>query len=218
METISVFKVSLVKFAPMKEEMVKNAAKLFLSYGFKSLTMSDIAKEMGVSKKTIYAHFDSKDDLVKASTDHVHQYIDGGIDDIVEQDLNPIEEMFTIKSFVMDVLMGNRGAPEYQLQKYYPEIYHSMRERQFNKIKSCVVNNINKGIEQGIYRDNLNVSFIARIYYIGITGISNQDVFSPDEFSSNYLYEDFLDYHFHGITTPKGRRKLKKIRKKFTEQ
>ncbi len=177
-----------------------------------------MAQEMGVSKKTIYAHFDSKDDLVKATTDHVHHEIDKGIDDIQARKLNPIEEMFTIKSFVMDVLMGNRGAPEYQLQKYYPDIYSSMRSRQFNKIQGCVVENIHRGIDEGLYRESLNIKFIAKIYYIGITGISDQDIFPPDELSSQHLYENFLDYHFHGIATKKGRKKLSKIRKKFISE
>ena len=206
-ETIYVFKVSfLILQITMKENIIHKASELFLLYGFKSLTMSDMAKEMGVSKKTIYEHFDSKDDLIKATTNHVHQQIDEGIDNIVDRQLNPIEEMFTIKSFVMDVLMGNRGAPEYQLHKYYPQIYDSMRSRQFNKIQQCVVDNLHRGINEGLYREELNISFIARIYYIGITGISDQDIFPPDEFSSRHLYENFLDYHFRGITTKKGRK------------
>jgi len=202
----------------MKQDIIHKASELFLIYGFKSLTMSDMAKEMGVSKKTIYEYFDSKDDLIAATTDFVHQKINDGIDNIVNQELNPIEEMFTIKSFVMDVLMGNRGAPEHQLQKYYPQIYDTMRSRQFNKIQNCVLNNIHRGIEKGIYREDLNITFIARIYYIGITGISNQDIFPADEFSSRHLYENFLYYHFHGITTKKGRKKLEKIRKKFISE
>ena len=202
----------------MKEDIIHKASELFLTYGFKSLTMSDMAQEMGVSKKTIYAHFDSKDDLVKATTDHVHHEIDKGIDDIQARKLNPIEEMFTIKSFVMEVLMGNRGAPEHQLQKYYPDIHSSMRSRQFNKIQGCVVENIHRGIDEGLYRESLNIKFIAKIYYIGITGISDQDIFPPDEIPSRHLYENFLDYHFHGIATKKGRKKLSKIRKKFISE
>ena len=202
----------------MKQNIIQKAAELFLLYGFKSLTMSDMAKEMGVSKKTIYEHFDSKDDLIKTTTDHVHQQIDDGIDNIVNRKLNPIEEMFTIKSFVMEVLMGNRGAPEYQLKKYYPQIHDSMRTRQFNKIQECVVDNLHRGINEGLYREELHIAFIARIYYVGITGIADQDIFSPDEFSSHLLYENFLDYHFRGITTRKGRKKLNKIRKKFISE
>ena len=81
----------------MREKILDTAGNMFLNYGFKSVTMDDIANEMGISKKTIYKSFENKVDLVDASTDFVQKTIDTALNEITELRLNAIEENFTIK-------------------------------------------------------------------------------------------------------------------------
>ena len=78
----------------MKEKILSNAAELFLNYGFKSVTMDDISNHLGISKKTIYQHFENKTKLVEAVTMHVFENISCGINDICSVKKNPIEEIF----------------------------------------------------------------------------------------------------------------------------
>ncbi|APY08198.1 TetR family transcriptional regulator [Winogradskyella sp. J14-2] len=188
----------------MRDKIIHKASELFLSLGFKSVTMDDIANELGISKKTIYVHFPNKTKLVEATTSHVFETISCGIDHICGLEKNPIEEVFEIKRFVMDHLKDEKSSPQYQLQKYYPKIFSSLKAKQFEVMQGCVVENLNRGIALGLYRENLDVNFISRIYFNCMVILKDQELFPLKNFSMNALMENYLEYHLRGICTPKG--------------
>jgi len=195
----------------MKANILEKAAELFLNLGFKSVTMDDLANEMGISKKTIYTHFRNKTELVEACTLHIFQLISSGIDHICSLKKNPIEELYEIKKFVMLHLKDEKSSPQYQLQKYYPKIYETIRNKQFEVMQKSVIENVKKGIELEIYRENLNIDFVSRIYFSGVISIKNHELFPNTKFSMPYLMDYFLEYHLRGIVTPKGKKVLNKI-------
>ncbi|WP_027077266.1 TetR/AcrR family transcriptional regulator [Maribacter antarcticus] len=195
----------------MKETILNKATELFLEQGFKSVTMDDLANEMGISKKTIYSHFENKTKLIEESTSHLLNSISAGIDDIRELHKNPIEELYEIKKFVMLHLKDEKSSPQYQLQKYYPKIHKIMHTRQFEIMEDCVLANIKRGMEHGIYRENLNIDFVARIYFTGVTSIKDLKLFPVNRFPIRKLMDDYLEYHLRGIITPEGRIILHKI-------
>ena len=112
----------------MKEKITITATELFLNLGFKSVTMDDIANEMGISKKTIYTHFNNKTALVTEVTSSLFCVISEGIDLICAAEKNSIEELYEIKRFVMEHLKNEKSSPQYQLQKYYPKIYATLKK------------------------------------------------------------------------------------------
>jgi len=188
----------------MKEKIIQKSADLFLSYGFKSVTMDDIANALGISKKTIYQHFDNKTKLVEATTLSMFDMISNGIDCICALKKNPIEEFYDIKKLVMDHLKNEKSSPLYQLQKYYPRIFASLKQKQFNLMQDCVRENLERGIKQDLFRKELNIDFISRIYFSSIIAIKDQDLFPYKQFSMNMLMENYLEYHIRGICTSKG--------------
>ena len=195
----------------MREEILEKATDLFLNLGFKSVTMDDLANEMGISKKTIYAHFDNKTKLVEQCTMNLFTNISNGIDYICSLQKNPIEELYEIKKFVMLNLKDEKSSPVYQLQKYYPKIHKTLRNKQFEVMQECVVDNIKRGIDTGIYRDNLDVEFISRIYFFGVNSLKDNELFPQNLFSTTALMDTYLEYHLRGIVTPKGRKILNSI-------
>ncbi|CAM3251791.1 TetR/AcrR family transcriptional regulator [Aequorivita lipolytica] len=195
----------------MKEKIVLKATALFLKLGFKSVTMDDIANEMAISKKTIYTHFKNKTALVKECTCNLMHSITIGIDEICALNHNPIEELFEIKKFVMGKIEDDNSSPQYQLQKYYPEISEDLKESHFEKMMECTRTNLRRGIEQGLYRSNLDIDFIARLYFLGIHGTKNQNLFPIEKFSTKFISEEYLEYHLRGIVTPEGFITLKKF-------
>ena len=195
----------------MREKILNRATELFLNLGFKSVTMDDLAQEMGISKKTIYSHFENKTKLVEETTMYMFWCISDGIDHIVELQKNPIEELYEIKKFVMLQLKDEKASPSYQLQKYYPKLYESLRQKQFDVMQECVVDNVKRGMETGIYRANLNVDFVARIYFSGVTSIKDDNLFPHHRFPLSMLMDYYLEYHLRGIVTPKGRKILNEI-------
>ena len=192
----------------MKEKIIQKATELFINLGFKSVTMDDIANEMGISKKTIYAHFDNKTELIKETTLTLFNHITCGIDSICALDKNPIEELYEIKKFVMLQLKNEKSSPQYQLQKYYPEVHAAFKIKHFEKMCDCTMTNLERGVEQGLYRDNIDIEFISRIYFVGVHGIKDDALFPINKFPKVQLFEDFLEYHLRGIVTKTGLKTL----------
>lgn len=192
----------------MKEKILEISKDLFLSLGFKSVTMDEIASNLGVSKKTIYKYFKNKTDLVAGVTDYMFNAICCGIDGVCGQKLNPIEEIFSIKRLVMDHLKDEKSSPQYQLQKYYPKIFASLKHKQFQVMQRTIKENLDRGENLGLYRNNLNRDFIARIYFYGMVGIKDREIFPLANFSMNELMNNYLEYHLRGISTVKGIQEL----------
>ena len=192
----------------MKEPILAKATDMFLNYGFKSITMDDLARELGISKKTIYTHFDNKTKLVEASVMRVFQEISLGIDRICAMEKNPIEELYEIKRFAMQHLKDEKSSPQYQLNKYYPKIYTSLKKKQFAVMHECVSENVKKGILAGYYREHLSVEFISRIYFMGMISLRGEELFPRQLFNPPQLMDQYLEYHLRGIVTPKGRNVL----------
>jgi len=188
----------------MKSKIINKAIDMFMEIGFKTLTVDDLASEMCISKRTIYEHFHNKHDLVEASTMHLFEKVSNGIDEIFTLNKNPIEELFAIKDFVMENLKNDSASPIYQLKKYYPQIYKSLMDRQFNKMDICVLENLKKGIKQRFYRDDINLRLISRFYFAGINSIRDAELFNPIQFSNIEVQKAYLEYHLRAICTQKG--------------
>jgi AcrR family transcriptional regulator len=195
----------------MREKIINKATELFLNLGFKSVTMDDIANEMGISKKTIYVHFENKTKLVEAVTFTVFENICQGIDGICEASHNPIEELYDVKMFVMHYLKDEKTSPQFQLKKYYPQIYQRLHFKQFEKMHESVKESIQKGVDTGLFRSNIDVDFISRMYFNGMAGIKDETIFPNQLFNMDYLMESYLEYHLRAIVTDKGLKILDKF-------
>jgi len=188
----------------MQESIIHKSSELFLSLGFKSVTMDDIANAMGISKKTIYVYFPNKTKLVEAVTFHLFDSICDGIDCISDNALNPIEELYDIKLYLMQHLKKEKASPFFQLQKYYPTIHDVLRTRQFEKMHESVSDSLRKGIDTQVFRPNIDVEFISRLYFNGMVGIKDEVIFPREAYSMEYLMESYLEYHLRAIVTEKG--------------
>ena len=195
----------------MRENIIHKAAELFLTLGFKSVTMDDIAHEMGISKKTIYVHFANKTKLVETVTFELFETICDGIDGICEASNNPIEELYDIKMFVMHHLKNEKSSPQFQLKKYYPKIYDILKVKQFEKMHDSVKDSLKKGVDTGLFRTNINIDFISRMYFNGMTGIKDNSIFPQNIYTMEYLMESYLEYHLRAIVTEKGFKILNKF-------
>src|SRR5665811_2127221 len=97
--------------------------ELYMKYGIKSITMDDVARELGISKKTLYQYVTDKDDLVRKFVDYE---IDQKQDEVIRCfniRFNAIEELFEISFFMNKMMRNQNPATEYDLKKYYPNHY-----------------------------------------------------------------------------------------------
>ena len=188
----------------MRKKIISKSEELFLSLGFKSVTMDDIANAMGISKKTIYTHFSNKTALVEVVTFSILDHISEGIDTINAASVNPIEELYDIKLFVMNYFKNERVSPQHQLKKYYLEIFERLKIKQFEKMHSCFENSLKRGINTGLFRSDIDINFISRLYFNGMTAIRDISIFPESDFDKNYLFESYLEYHLRAIVTNEG--------------
>lgn len=195
----------------MRDKIINRATELFLTLGFKSVTMDDIANELGISKKTIYVHFENKTKLVEATTLEMFELISEGIDGICLLEKDPIEEIYDIKKLVLEHLKDEKSSPYHQLQKYYPKIFNSLKSKQYGLMEDCVADNLNRGIARGLYRADIEVEFISKIYFTCIMALKDKQLFPLQNFSMSSLMNHYLEYHVRGICTPKGLEVLTQI-------
>ena len=219
METILVLKVSCIHLYPkikskkaifremMKDKIINKAKEMFLRLGFKSITMDDIACEMCISKKTIYKYFSNKDILIEESIQMVHKEIHETIDKIVSKNFNAIEENFEIKRMFREMFKSAESSPIYQLKKHYPEIYDKVLSMQISVCEDCFRQNIIKGINEGLYRENLDVDNYVKFYYTLIFSIHGN---TSSEREANEKELQALEYHTRALATPEGIIELEK--------
>jgi AcrR family transcriptional regulator len=191
----------------MKEKIISKASDLFLKLGFKSVTMDDIACEMCISKKTIYKYFCNKEILIEESTEMVHKTVHEIINTIVAKNYNAIEENFEIRKMFKEMFQATDTSPLYQLKKHYPEIYQKVMSRELDECNMCFKQNIVKGIEQELYREDLDVDIYVKFYYSLIFSIKEN---TSSERESTRLELQALEYHTRAMATPKGIAELEK--------
>jgi len=198
----------------MKESILQKANDMFLTLGYKSVTMDDIATEKSISKKTIYQHYANKNELVEASVCHLFDSITLGIDNVHSVGYNAIEEIFEVRKFLELKLNSETASPFHQLQKFFPPIFLCLRTKQFEKLHASMLNNIARGINDGLFRREVDVEFTARMYFTGLTGIKDTDIFPKPQFDPMSLTIKLIEYHLRSIVTEKG---LKILEEKLTK-
>lgn len=191
----------------MKEKIISKASDMFLKLGFKSITMDDIAGEMCISKKTIYKYFCNKELLIEESTATIHTEIHQIIDNVISQNYNAIQENFEIRKMFKEMFKSSDTSPIYQLKKHYPEIYERVMSREIDECNSLFKQNIEKGIKQGLYRENLNIESYVRFYYLLVFSIKES---TSSEKEAQKLELEILEYHTRALATPNGIIELEK--------
>ena len=191
----------------MKEKIIAKATDLFMKLGFKSVTMDDIAGEMCISKKTIYKYFCNKEILIAETTEIVHKAIHQSIDTIVAKNHNAIEENFEIRKMFKEMFETGEAWPAHQLRKHYPEIYDKVMSREINECNAVFKQNIERGIQQGLYRKDILIDTYVGFYYNLIFSIHGN---TSTEKESKELELQALEYHTRAMATAEGIIELEK--------
>lgn len=199
----------------MREKIMSKASDLFMKLGFKSVTMDDIAGEMGISKKTIYKFFSNKEILIEEITALIHSEIHEIIGQIVAQNFNAIEENYQIRKMFKEMFQSADTSPVYQLKKHYPSIFEKVMVMEMNECNTLFKKNIEKGIAQGLYRKEIPVETFVKFYYNLIFSVKEQTV---SEKEGQNLELQILEYHTRAIATPSGIAELEKQLKNIEKQ
>jgi len=194
-----------------KETLFEKVLHLFLRFGIRSLTMDDISRELGISKKTLYEQVEDKSSLVHRIIELELAGHEGCMTGAEQPGSNAIDDLITINDRMQEMRRNISPAFYFDLRKYYPEIYRSWVSEKHLLLQNLITGNIEKGKSAGIYRSNLNGEVIARIYIYLVTGMAaSGQVDDPPGFPQDFIHEVFR-YHLHGICNQQGLRYLEKL-------
>lgn len=196
-----------------KEIVLENAAKIFMRYGLKSVTMDDVSRELKISKKTLYKFVTDKNDLVAQVMKAHIQNDEASITKLIKESENSIEEIIAITEFAGRIVNTMHPSIHYDLEKYYPEAWEIFIEHKQNFVLNCMKENMVRGIKEGYYRKDLNIPIIALLYVARIDLIFDGQLFPPNEYNFKNVYMEMMNYHLRGIASEKG---IKYLNEKFT--
>jgi AcrR family transcriptional regulator len=177
---------------------------LYIKYGIKSITMDDVARELGISKKTLYQYVTDKEDLVGKFIDNEIAQRQEDICKCFRIGFNAIEELFEISMFMNKIMQRFNSTTEHDLKKYYPDYYEKTLKARREGIYNYILVNLKKGINEGLYRKELNKEVIAKLYLWRSENAHLDELFTVEEFTSIKLFIELLTYHVRGIATEKG--------------
>jgi len=190
-------------------ELLGKTVLLFMRFGIKSMTMDDIARQLGVSKKTLYLYVNDKNDLVTQSVQLLVDQEKSDANSMCESIDNAIDMLFALTKEMSQKFGQVHPSINYDLQKYHPEAWAVFHEFQHKFIAECVEDNLRKGIQQGLYRDNLDPFLIAAFYAIKVHLCADGETFPPERYSFRQIHLEMMRYHIRGIASDKGLAYLK---------
>tara|TARA_B110000285_G_scaffold79673_1_gene91982 strand:+ start:438 stop:1037 length:600 start_codon:yes stop_codon:yes gene_type:complete len=190
-------------------EILERATQVYMKYGIKSVTMDDLAKELSISKKTIYKYFSDKPELIKAIIEMKVQMDQAVCTNSAQQSENAIEEMISISKFVIENIGSINPTVFYDLQKHYPEAWKVIESHKWGYVLNEITTNINRGISEGLYRENLNAKIIGKQYVVATDMIMNSNVYPWPEFKFEELFKEIMRFQLNGMVNDEGRKHLK---------
>ncbi len=188
-----------------RQDIIDKAEQVFLRYGIKSVTMDDLARELGHSKKTLYQYFDNKDDLVehvmKYHVDRTQQIIEG----LLERAENAIDAYLQINQHHYQFIREMNPSILYDIQKYYPSSWHHFHLHKNDFVKGVIRDNLQQGIEEGLFRPDMNVDVIALFYIYKMEVFADAQLLHEHGLERTQCLPEIIKYHLLGIITPEGR-------------
>ena len=205
-------KSSFAKATEDKDKILSRCERLFMRYGIKSVTMDDVSRELGISKKTLYQFFENKDDLIHQITVHHFACQNKAVEEILSEAKTAIDEMIGIANWMNEMSKNMNPSLMFDLRKYHPESWNVFKNHRITEVYNSIKNNLERGIREEIYREDLNVEIITRIYIARVEMFIDNEIFPYDKFPPEKTFNVFIDYHIRGIATPKGIKLLEKIK------
>jgi TetR/AcrR family transcriptional regulator, cholesterol catabolism regulator len=185
------------------EKIIIESATLFRKYGIRSLSMDDISRELGISKKTIYQYVPNKSALIELILEWVTK---NNICLRTEKnhEANAIDDLLSFSLIIQKEANESTPAILFDLQKYYPDVFKRFSVKKNELVFDHLKQNMLKGIEEGLYRTDLDVDLVSHLYVKKLTDTHDIDFINTHHLSFSRVFEVMFDNHIRGISNEKG--------------
>jgi|SRR5687768_10084841 len=188
----------------MKDRIQQKANDLFRRYGVKSITMDEIAAQLGVSKKTIYQYFSDKDELVEVIVKQTIEFAQQTCENNRNNSKDAIDELFQAMDFVQQIFSGMNPAMMYDLEKFHPQSYRIFLDYKNKFLFDIIKSNLKRGIAEELYRPDINIDIIAKFRLEAMMIAFNQDVYPASKFNLVDLHTTIIEHFLFGVASLKG--------------
>jgi AcrR family transcriptional regulator len=201
------------------ERIKQKAHELFMRYGLRSVSMDDIAHNLGISKKTIYQYYKDKDELIVAIVNNDINYRQGicEADRIISK--NAIHEIFLAMDMVVEMFKSMNPSILYDMQKYHPGAFQLFSNHKHQYLYNITRENIKRGINEDLYRSDVNIDIMAWYRVENIMLPFNPEFQNKVKSNLAIIEEEFIIHYLFGLASVKGHKlilKYQKERKKLT--
>ncbi len=192
-----------------KKILIEKASQLYMRFGIKSVSMDDIAKHLGISKKTLYLLVKDKNELVSLTIDNqlkLHKQID---EELRNKNLSSLEELYEVYKWVSELFKQLNPSFRYDLNKYYPILFENFMIKKKEQIYNNMKANLIKGKKEGVYRKEINEDIIALMHASRHHYIQKDLTSEASLLTNKETFEELFLYHIHAVLNDKGREELK---------
>jgi AcrR family transcriptional regulator len=200
-----------------REKLLKGATELFMRYGLRSVSMDDIARQLGVSKKTIYQYFTDKDDMVATVVKSHMEREQEQFEEITRVSKDAVDEMVRLSYRLKESMRETNPTVLYDMQKYHPRAWGEWLSFKNKVIRESIVRNLRSGMAEGYFRADLHLDIIANMRLEAVQMGFDQSIFPRDKYSLPDVQVQLFEHFVQGVLTDKGRGLYQQYKEKTVE-
>lgn len=189
----------------IEEKIVQAALEEYFRYGLKSVSMDDISRKLGMSKKTLYQYVDNKKELIDKVIDYKIGIERQVFDALAKSTRDAVHEMVQLSEHIIEHFSDVSPSLVMDLMKYYPQLWSKVSSFQMEELKRMIENNIRRGHHEGYYRTNLDPDIIAKLYVSMCFSIDEEKLFPQRQYNRAQVIREVIMYHLEGILSAAGR-------------
>lgn len=196
----------------VKERILLKSHELFNRYGIRSVSMDDIAAQLAMSKKTLYQYYTDKDELVTAVFTEVMDHNRVECSANKDKADNAVHEVFMAFDMVQEMFANMNISVLYDMEKYHPACYKKYVDYKNGFLYGMIRSNIERGINEEVYREDIDVDIMTRYRIYSIMLSFNTEVFPNNRTNVVYIEQKLLEHFLYGLATPKGQKLIQKYK------
>jgi AcrR family transcriptional regulator len=186
------------------------AKELFLRFGIRSVSMDDIATQLGMSKKTIYQYFTDKNELVDEVVEDDIQHMQADCVSSFAEAKDAIDEIFITVDRLMDQLSNMNPMLIYDLEKFHVRAYQRFMEHKNKFLLQVIRRNMERGITEELYRPDLNVDVLSKFRLDSMMIAFNIDLYPPSRYNLAEVTQLIIEHFVFGLASLKGHKLILK--------
>lgn len=190
----------------MQERILDTALRMFTTIGIKNVTMFDIARECGISKKTVYEHFTDKAELIQAGIRTLLETLREEMTNDRNEAADAIEEVIRTTANIQARARTMNPVMLYEVQKYHPEAAKEIEQFKRDVVLCHIRENLQRGMEEGLFSSHFNIDIIARMRQLQLETVFDPLQYPAAEFDLHAVMQEITTNYIMGIATLKGRK------------